>query len=308
MATYSRTPFAWAYLAVQAAAIGAWWAALLAVPALRRPFLPDGAGDADLLAFALPDLALALPASLLAAVLLGRGQRWGVALAWAAAGTMAYAAAYTIAWSMLRGGGWLSVLLMVPAAGCTTLAAIDASRGWLTLFRPARSAPATANLAKTACQIVLFWGFFLFVVPAFVVGIESRVGGPEFAFAGQRIVAALLFLAASALGIWAGAAMARRGEGTPLPMDAPRRLVVTGPYARIRNPMVVAGLGQGLAVAVWLGSPLVLAYVAAGALVWQFLVRPAEEDDMLARFGPKYEEYRRTVRCWVPRQRAEPTT
>ena len=41
--------------------------------------------------------------------------------------------------------------------------------------------------------------------------------------------------------------MAVTGRGTPLPFDAARDLVVSGPYRLVRNPMVVAGLTQSLA-------------------------------------------------------------
>src|SRR5690242_6551002 len=38
------------------------------------------------------------------------------------------------------------------------------------------------------------------------------------------------------------------GRGTPAPFDAPRWLVVTGPYRYVRNPMYV---GTGLFIAGW---------------------------------------------------------
>ena len=96
--------------------------------------------------------------------------------------------------------------------------------------------------------------------------------------------------------------MALRGEGTPLPTACARQLVVAGPYAYVRNPMAVFGLAQGAAVGIALGSWLVLAYVAAGGLLWNAVVRPAEEADMERRFGDAYRRYREQVRCWVPRR------
>ena len=95
--------------------------------------------------------------------------------------------------------------------------------------------------------------------------------------------------------------MARMGNGTPFPLDGSRQLVVSGPYAYIRNPMMIAGLGQGIAVGLWLGSPFVLGYVRVGGWVWQCLVRPLEEKDMSQNFGAAYEEYCQTVHCWQPR-------
>ena len=94
-----------------------------------------------------------------------------------------------------------------------------------------------------------------------------------------------------------------RGEGTPLPTSCPARLVITGPYRYIRNPMATGSLMQGIAIGVWLGSPLILLYVALGISAWNFLARPWEERDLEARFGPAYAHYRAQVRCWIPRLR-----
>ena len=114
----------------------------------------------------------------------------------------------------------------------------------------------------------------------------------------------MLFLAFSALNLRSGGVLSTLGRGTPLPLDCPRELVISGPYAYVRNPMAVAGLGQGLSVAIWLGSWGVLAYVIAGMALWQWGARPAEEQDLEARFGTAYRDYRAAVRCWVPRLRA----
>jgi protein-S-isoprenylcysteine O-methyltransferase Ste14 len=97
--------------------------------------------------------------------------------------------------------------------------------------------------------------------------------------------------------------VAARGRGTPLPFASPNRLVISGPYAYVRNPMVIAGLGQGLAVALWLGSWTVVAYVLLGGMIWNFFVRPAEERDLRNTFGNEFETYCRDVSCWRPRVR-----
>ncbi|MBK7951112.1 MAG: hypothetical protein IPK00_20700 [Deltaproteobacteria bacterium] len=57
-----------------------------------------------------------------------------------------------------------------------------------------------------------------------------------------------LFALCGSLGLASSATMAIHGRGTPIPLDYPRELVVLGPYRVLRNPMVVAGIGQGVAV------------------------------------------------------------
>lgn len=120
-----------------------------------------------------------------------------------------------------------------------------------------------------------------------------------------------MFAAAGSLGLRSGYIMARIGQGTPLPMDSARNLVIAGPYRYIRNPMAVAGTIQSLAVGVVLGSPAIFAATWVSAAMWNYGVRPAEEKDLANRFGAPFVEYRDSVRCWIPMtkpfQRSPPT-
>jgi len=116
-------------------------------------------------------------------------------------------------------------------------------------------------------------------------------------------VGPIVFVVASALGIWSCVSMALRGEGTPLPVATARNLVVVGPYRFVRNPMAVAGAFRTIGVGLWLGSWMVILSSLAGALIWNTYIRPAEEADLAARFGADYESYRDVVRCWIPTAR-----
>jgi protein-S-isoprenylcysteine O-methyltransferase Ste14 len=173
----------------------------------------------------------------------------------------------------------------------------------LTRFQTAAPASPARNVAKTALQCAFIWPFFLVLLPAAIVALEPAAGLARFGFPAQSAIAGALFAGFTALNVATGGVLAVRGRGTPLPLDAPAELVLSGPYAYVRNPMAIAGLGQGLAVALWLGSWLVLAYVLAGAAVWQVVLRPVEEEDLARRFGGAYAAYRREVRCWWPRLR-----
>jgi protein-S-isoprenylcysteine O-methyltransferase Ste14 len=172
------------------------------------------------------------------------------------------------------------------------------------LFRPAAPASWPHYLRRTLLQCAVVWTVFLVVLPLILVAIERRLGIPSFEFGGQRQIGMILLLGFSALNLWSGGVLSRRGEGTPLPLECPRKLVVSGPYSYVRNPMAIAGLGQGLAVVLWLGSWAGLAYVALGVLVWQYGARPSEERDLKTRFGRSYEQYQQSIRCWWQRVRA----
>ena len=94
---------------------------------------------------------------------------------------------------------------------------------------------------------------------------------------------------------------ALQGLGTPAPLMPPKRLVVTGFYRYVRNPMYVAvtalTAGQGLLF----GSVAVLEY---GAIVWAgfFLFVVGYEEPVLGeQFADEYKRYRANVRRWLPR-------
>lgn len=171
--------------------------------------------------------------------------------------------------------------------------------------RASRSNEASVNVAKTLLQTVLFWGFFLFALPALIGWLERRSGMIEFRFDSSHLkwIAGAIFAVAGSLGIWSGITMAAFGKGTPLPFDCPNALVIAGPYRHVRNPMVIAGLTQGIAVGMWMGSWPVIIYALLGAPVWILFVQPWEERDLMARFGEQYVCYRTHVRCWLPRIR-----
>lgn len=288
------------YFVLQALLFGAWWLALWLRPGLRAAFGVNAWGDAWLLSFGPADAATGL-ASLLAGAGLLRGRSWARAAAWACTGAVGYATLYCTAVFARTGEAAWAVVAMLPAAAASCAAAAAASGATTGCYRVARPAATGWNLAKTAAQTTVFWGIFLFLLPPGIVALERALGLPAFHAGWQRGAGATLFALAGCLGIASGIVVAVRGKGTPLPPDTARELVVSGPYAWVRNPMAVAGIAQGVAVGIWLGSPGVIAYALTGGVAWHLLLRPSEERDLEARFGEPYRRYRATVRCWLPR-------
>ena len=294
-----------AYLGAQALAGAAWWIGVFVVPGVREATL----GDLPPVLVAAFDVPLFVGASALAAA----GIRWAawLATAWTvlvAIGMTGYATVTQLA--------GLGALLMIAAAAASVAATLLMVLGRFPselvtrgpfAFAVAPVAAARAHVARTARQIVVFWGTFLIVLPAIIAVVEARwllrLEPPPIV----QAAGVLLFVAAGALGVWSARSFAVLGEGTPLPSAQPRRLVVAGPYRWVRNPMAIAGIVQGMAVGLVLGSWMVVVWAAAGSLVWNQVVRPEEEADLLARFGPEYAAYRDRVRCWLPRPPQPPT-
>ncbi len=94
-----------------------------------------------------------------------------------------------------------------------------------------------------------------------------------------------------------------RGGGTPVPFDPPRRLVTTGVYAYVRNPMQLSAVVLLFLLGFVLRNPWVSAAGVMAHLYSAGLAGWDEDEDLRRRFGEDWLAYRRGVRRWVPRFR-----
>jgi protein-S-isoprenylcysteine O-methyltransferase Ste14 len=97
----------------------------------------------------------------------------------------------------------------------------------------------------------------------------------------------------------------RRGRGTPFPLDAPRNLVTTGPFAVVRNPIMAAEILVIWAEAFYFSSLGILLYAVLATVAGHLSVVYVEEPELRERFGEQYEAYCRRVPRWFPRLRPE---
>lgn len=291
-----------AYFLVQAFALVIWWGCLLWRTDWIDGFQPSAWPRDVLRSFMLPDGLLLGVGSLLVAWSIQCRAAWSTPAIWGVALAAWYPTLYCIAVSVQTGEAWIASSMMVAMSGLSlAMATVHGGTGseaapfhvvdWH--FRKA--------VGWTFLQVLIFWGTFLWVLPMGVMELERRLGGVTFSHRGQSGIGMVVFGMASALGAWSALAMSWWGRGTPLPTATASRLVESGPYALVRNPMACAGIAQGFAVGWGMGSPMVMAYALFGGVVWHVCVRPVEELDMLQRFGEDYVAYQRRVGLWVPR-------
>ena len=143
-------------------------------------------------------------------------------------------------------------------------------------------------------------GFLIVGLPLLSLAIER--GAPVLP-EGAQAAGLALALAGGGLWLWATVVLVARGDGTPLPLDPPRTLVVSGPYRWIRNPMHVGLIAFFTGEALLFRSVVFLAIVALLAL-GAFLWSRHEERELERRFGGPYVRYRDSVPAWFPRLRA----
>ena len=93
-----------------------------------------------------------------------------------------------------------------------------------------------------------------------------------------------------------------RVKGTPVPFNPPPKLVATGPYARVRNPMLtgVFVLLFGLGV-LFRSISLVSIFTPLFILLNVWEVKAVEELELEKRLGKDYVEYKKRVPMFIPR-------
>lgn len=108
-----------------------------------------------------------------------------------------------------------------------------------------------------------------------------------------------LVFGGAAIYLWCAWDFVSKGLGTPLPMDAPRVLVVKGLYRFTRNPMYVGVLSVILGQALYYGSGSVAIYACVVFMGFYLFVLFYEEPALKRLFGAQYEEYCRKVPRWL---------
>jgi protein-S-isoprenylcysteine O-methyltransferase Ste14 len=92
-----------------------------------------------------------------------------------------------------------------------------------------------------------------------------------------------------------------RAGGTPIPVASPPRLVVSGFYRYVRNPIYAGFLIILVGEVLLFGALGLLEYTAVAWAIGAAAARFYEEPILARKFGAEYQAYRRAVPAWLPR-------
>lgn len=152
---------------------------------------------------------------------------------------------------------------------------------------------------RAALQVLTFALLAGVLLPALIVSLTTS--GPIALDTGPAMLLPQLAVLLALPGLSAVQEFVERGGGTPIPFDPPKRLVTSGIYAYVANPMQLSMTLCYLAVAVMLHSwPVALASVMS-VIYSEGIARWDEDRDLIARAGTEWAEYRGAVRRWFPR-------
>jgi protein-S-isoprenylcysteine O-methyltransferase Ste14 len=92
-----------------------------------------------------------------------------------------------------------------------------------------------------------------------------------------------------------------KAKGTPVPFNPPPRLVTTGPYAYVRNPMLIGVFALLFGLGILLGSAsLIVVFTPLFILINVWELKVIEEPELIKRLGEEYLEYRKRTPMFFP--------
>jgi protein-S-isoprenylcysteine O-methyltransferase Ste14 len=168
-----------------------------------------------------------------------------------------------------------------------------------------RTGPEWRRRLLTPVALVIVAGLLLALVSGSLLT-DRALGLPRLFPDGVGLaIGILLFVAGLSLHLWCVLLFRKTsgGCGIGIPFNPPRALVVSGPYAWVRNPMVTA-------LFVWLSGLSLILHSISMLFVWTpvFLagmvieLKYVEEPELERSFGRPYTEYKARVPMFVPRR------
>lgn len=147
--------------------------------------------------------------------------------------------------------------------------------------------------------VILLWGL---AMPAVLI---SDAGGPAFPWRGPgQVAGGIVLLVAGVVLVDTGArTLAVAGIGL-FGVGPGSRLVRSGVYGRIRNPIDVGTVLIAFATWVSLSVELMWVIPAGGLIYFGAGVGPYEDRRLFEVFGDDFKEYRSAVPKWLPRRRS----
>ncbi len=164
--------------------------------------------------------------------------------------------------------------------------------------------------AQKRVQALLFFGvraFTLVLIIGAASGLSVVFPVPTLAFPLNGFVGVALILASKILDYESIKAFWAAG-GTFFYTRPPKRLVDTGPYNHVRNPLYLTLLTDTLGLFLIFGSVLYLVILILFIVGIDRIVITREEAQLGHRFGNAYLDYKTRVPRWIPRILSSPQT
>ncbi len=174
------------------------------------------------------------------------------------------------------------------------------SKTWLDIVHRAATSSKKVRTILTPLGLL----FFLAIIALFIalaLWIDGLLGFPKLFRSPTNIVVSVPVLAIGVfLVLWSNLHFLKV-KGTPVPFNPPPKVVTTGPYTYVRNPMVTGVFFVVLGVGLLLGSiTLVFIFTPIVVLLSLWELKMIEEPELEQRLGSEYVEYKKRVPMFFP--------
>ncbi len=118
---------------------------------------------------------------------------------------------------------------------------------------------------------------------------------------GNLFLSLLLLAIGATLALWTVYSFIK-ARGSPVPLNPPKKLLITGLYSQIRNPMLLGWIIMLFGVGILLNSiSLIFIFTPLFILLNVLYLKTIEEKEMEKKFGKEYLKYKRSVPMFIPR-------
>ena len=172
------------------------------------------------------------------------------------------------------------------------------------VYRVATGGKRRKILTTPVAALVFFGIIVLFVFASFWV--DKWLTCLHFSSTGWSLgLAWFLIIAGWLIMFWPVIAFFRT-RGTPVPFNPPPKLITTGLYAYIRNPMLLGMFIFMLGLGVLFGSlSFIFIFTPLFIVINVLYLKAIEEKEMEKKFGRDYLEYKKKVPMFIPRFRRQ---
>lgn len=142
------------------------------------------------------------------------------------------------------------------------------------------------------------------VIPIVVTNYFSNVNLYEAGNTTLPLLGIALISLGTALVLYTIFLFAFKGKGTLAPWNPTNFLVTEGPYAYVRNPMIIGVIIILVGQSLFLNSVYVAFWMFAFAFINNIYFHQFEEAELERKFGNDYSDYSFEVKRWFPRMTA----
>lgn len=132
--------------------------------------------------------------------------------------------------------------------------------------------------------------------------IDQRLDLPSITFGlPTSLLGSILILLGLVYALWSIVAQLLLARGTPLPMMATKKLLISGPFKQCRNPMSFGTVLLYLGISILIGSFSAMGMVFGFFIAFITYIKKIEERELEMRFGEEYLAYKKGTPFIIPR-------